>query len=73
MIDTRSYEKEHIDGLKAKHPSLDQALIERCVFIFGLLDALVNVGLPFVFKSGTSLLLCFEAHTFKGTEPAQTL
>ena len=36
MIDTRSYEKEHIDGLKAKHPSLDQALIERCVFVFGL-------------------------------------
>ena len=60
MIDTRSYEKEHIDGLKAKHPTLDQSLIERCVFAFGLLEALVNVGLPFVFKGGTSLLLLLK-------------
>ncbi|MBI9096573.1 MAG: nucleotidyl transferase AbiEii/AbiGii toxin family protein [Sphaerochaeta sp.] len=57
MIDKRSYKKEHIDSIKTKYPTLDQALIERCIFALGLLEALVKVGLPFVFKGGTSLML----------------
>ena len=35
-VKKRSYEKEHIDGLKAKFFTLDQALLERCIFVFCL-------------------------------------
>ncbi len=38
----------------------DPVLIERTIFAFGLLDALCEVGLPFVFKGGTSLMLLLK-------------
>ncbi len=57
MINKKSYDKGHIDSLKTKHPTLDPSLIERCIFALGLLEALVTVGLPFVFKGGTALML----------------
>ncbi len=38
----------------------DPGLIERTIFAFGLLDALCEVGLPFVFKGGTSLMLLLK-------------
>lgn len=60
MIDKRSFKKEHIDEIKELYPTLDQALIERCIFALGLLEALIHVGLPFVFKGGTSLMLLLK-------------
>ena len=39
-------------------------LIERTVFAFGLLEALVRVGLKFTFKGGTSLMLLLKNHVF---------
>ena len=41
MIDNKSFTKEHIDTIKQKYPHLDQFIIERTIFAFGLLEALV--------------------------------
>ena len=57
MIDNKSFTKEHIDTIKQKYPHLDQFIIERTIFAFGLLEALVRADLPFIFKGGTSLIL----------------
>lgn len=57
MIDNITFTKEHISTIKQKHPHLDQFIIERTIFAFGLLEALVRVELPFIFKGGTSLIL----------------
>jgi predicted nucleotidyltransferase component of viral defense system len=39
---------------------LDIQLIERTIFAFGLLEALVKTKLPFVFKGGTALMLLLD-------------
>ncbi len=57
MIKSETYSKEHIKTIKAKYPNLDQFIIERTIYAFGLLEALVKAKLPFVFKGGTSLIL----------------
>lgn len=38
----------------------DPALIERTIYAFGLLEAITSVGLPFVFKGGTCLMLLLK-------------
>jgi hypothetical protein len=60
MIAIQSYSAEHIKNIKLQYPKLDQQLIERMIFAFGLLEALIKVGLPFVFKGGTSLMLLLK-------------
>ena len=60
MIDHKTFEMEHIKNIKANYPNLDQFIIERMIFAFGLLEALVKVDLPFVFKGGTSLILLLK-------------
>lgn len=57
MISPISFTGEHIKSFKKQHNQLDQNLIERTIFAFGLLEALVKVKLPFIFKGGTSLML----------------
>ena len=59
MISKASFEKEHIRELQTKSHR-DPILIERVIYAFGLLEALVKVGLPFIFKGGTCLLLILE-------------
>lgn len=59
MIDPRSYEEGHIRALQHITGN-DPSLLERSVFAFGLLEALVRVGMPFTFKGGTSLMLLLE-------------
>lgn len=54
MINKKTYSLEHIHSLRNKYKS-DPALIERLLFAFGLLEALVRVGMPFIFKGGSSL------------------
>ena len=49
----------HIRALQAGSKR-DPGLIERAIFAFGLLDTLCDVGLPFVFKGGTSLMLLLK-------------
>lgn len=38
----------------------DPALIERTIYAFGLLEAIARVGMPFVFKGGTCLMLLLK-------------
>lgn len=56
MILKENYEEQHIRDLQAASKG-DPGLIERTLYAFGLLEALVVVGLDFTFKGGTSLLL----------------
>ncbi len=59
MIAKENYSEEHIRELQRKSKR-DPSLIERTLYAFGLLEALSKVGLPFIFKGGTSLLLLLE-------------
>ena len=59
MILKENYELQHIEELKLKTGN-DPVLIERCLFAFGLLEALRKVELPFIFKGGTCLMLLLK-------------
>ncbi len=56
MIIKENFSEEHIREIQNENRR-DPLLIERTLFAFGLLEALVKVGLPFTFKGGTSLML----------------
>ena len=56
MISKENYSAEHIRQIQNDNHR-DPALIERTLFAFGLLEALAYVGLDFVFKGGTCLML----------------
>lgn len=59
MIDPKTYSLEHIKDLQKKTKS-DPQLIERSLHAFGLLEALVSVGMPLVFKGGTCLMILLD-------------
>ncbi len=59
MLLRENYTKEHIDELRAQ-TGADPSILERTVFAFGLLEAIRSVGMPFIFKGGTSLLVLLE-------------
>ena len=59
MIVKENYEEAHIRDLQDKSHR-DPGLIERTLYAFGLLEALVQVEMPFIFKGGTSLLLLLD-------------
>lgn len=56
MITKENYSAEHIRFLQ-KESKKDPALIERTLHAFGLLEAIQRVGMPFIFKGGTCLML----------------
>lgn len=56
MLTRENFSEKHIRQLQTESRR-DPGLIERTLFAFGLLEALVQVGLKFVFKGGTSLML----------------
>ena len=60
MISKESFSIEHINSVKATYPTLDRQLIERTVFALGLLESLVKVKMPFIFKGGTALMLLLD-------------
>ncbi len=60
MIDPASYKKEWLDSLRATNRGIDSALCEKMIRVLGLLESLVENGLNFVFKGGTSLILLVE-------------
>ncbi|MBO5568085.1 MAG: nucleotidyl transferase AbiEii/AbiGii toxin family protein [Clostridia bacterium] len=60
MITRDNYAEEHIRELQAASKG-DPGLIERTLYAFGLLEALRKVGMDFIFKGGTSLLLLLSA------------
>lgn len=59
MILKESFEEKHIRELQA-NSRRDPILLERVVYAFGLLEALIRVGLPFIFKGGSCLMLLME-------------
>ena len=59
MIDKKIYSKEYIDEVMLTQ-KCDPTILERTIFAFGLLEALVAVGARFIFKGGTSLMLLMD-------------
>jgi hypothetical protein len=59
MILRENFSEEHIRELQ-KTSKRDPILLERTVYAFGLLEAITRVGMPFVFKGGTSLILLMD-------------
>lgn len=59
MLSREIFTLEYIRGLQKKYKK-DPGLLERVMYAFGLLEALAQVGMDFVFKGGTSLLLLTE-------------
>ena len=59
MIDRKTYGLEYIQNLQQRYRT-DPGLLERVLYAFGLLEALVKVGMKFIFKGGTSLMLLLE-------------
>ena len=56
MLSRENYTKAHIEKMRTL-TGADPSILERTIFAFGLLEAIKSVGLSFVFKGGTSLLL----------------
>ena len=59
MLARENYSVEHITELRTR-TGADPSILERTVFAFGLLEAIRSVGMPFIFKGGTSLMLMLE-------------
>ena len=59
MLKKENFTEEHIRDLQsASHR--DPLLLERSVYAFGLLEAITRVGMPFIFKGATCLMLLLE-------------
>ena len=59
MISKDTYSIEYVNMLREKYRK-DPSLLERVLFAFGLLEAITRVGMPFIFKGGTSLMLILD-------------
>ena len=59
MITKETYTMEYVNALREKYKK-DPSLLERVLFAFGLLEAIARVGMPFIFKGGTSLMLILD-------------
>lgn len=59
MLKNENFTKSHILNLKEGQKT-DISILERAIYAHGLLEALVRVGLPFIFKGGTCLMLLLE-------------
>ena len=60
MISKLNYSLEHIEEVRGLK-KVDKTILERSIYALGLLEALARVGLPFIFKGGTSLLLLLDS------------
>lgn len=59
MLRQENFAEEHIRELQ-RTSRRDPVLLERAVYAFGLLEALAKVGMPFIFKGGTCLMLLMD-------------
>lgn len=59
MIDKSSFSLEHIKKLE-KESKAQLTIIERTMFAFGLLEAISQTGLQFIFKGGSCLMLLLK-------------
>ena len=60
MIAAESFTLEHLEAIKGTR-KVDKTILERSIYALGLLEALARVGLPFIFKGGTCLLLLLDS------------
>lgn len=60
MIDQNSLSLEWIRQVSKQNRNADKILVEKIIRAFLLLEGLVQTGISFVFKGGTSLILHFE-------------
>jgi len=67
MLSQENFTETHIRALQDKYKR-DPALLERAVYAFGLLEAIARVGMPFVFKGGTCLMLLMETPSRLSTD-----
>lgn len=59
MLINKNFTKENIGRLHQLSGN-DPSLLEKTIYAFGLLEALVKVNLPFIFKGGTCLMLLLD-------------
>ena len=59
MIDAATFTKEHFDRLKNKK-NINPPILERAIFALGLIETLAKVGMEFIFKGGSSLMLLLD-------------
>ncbi len=60
MIKVECFNEKYIRELQMTSKR-DPLLLERTIYAFGLLEALAKVGLPFIFKGGTCLMLLLDS------------
>jgi|GEM_PF-3227377 len=60
MISSKSFSREWIEFISQKYGYRDKALIEKVIRAFSLLEALVDSGVPLVFKGGSAILLLLK-------------
>ncbi len=60
MILEQNFSIEHIEEIRGSR-KVDKTILERSIYALGLLEALARVGLPFIFKGGTCLLLLLDS------------
>ena len=56
MLSKENFTLEHIMELRTQNRK-DPGLLERVMYAFGLLEAIAQVGMPFIFKGGSRLML----------------
>lgn len=56
MLSRENFTLEHIKTVRDTR-KIDPSILERSIYALGLLEALVKVEMPFIFKGGTSLML----------------
>ena len=59
MISKETFSLDHIKELE-KESNAQVVIIERTMFAFGLLEAISQTGLQFIFKGGSCLLLLLK-------------
>lgn len=60
ILKRENFTEEHIRNLQ-QSSRRDPVLLERAVYEFGLLEALVRVEMPYIFKGGTCLMLLMDS------------
>ena len=64
MIDKKIYDLDFIRQLQARYKT-DPGLLERVLYAFGLLEALVKVGMKFTFKGGTRQTRLYRCYAYR--------
>ena len=60
MLSAENFTVKHIAEIK-ENRRIDPSILERSIYALGLLETLVKVKMPFIFKGGTSLMLLADS------------